>query len=120
MKNPLLGDRLQTVQLEHKISDAAAAAIASRHPWLDESYLNPKLLITESSTVLTPTGEVLFHLVKGRLDHQLVATAKPLLRDIAKNPVIGGYRGTSSGGLEPTYRQDGSLTQERRVPFHEN
>jgi hypothetical protein len=96
---PTLGDSLVTVQLEDKLADAAVAVIENRHAWLDESHYDPKLLITRSSRVLTPSGNPLFILVKGRVSTELTSGAKPHLRKIATNAVIGGFRGSASGGL---------------------
>ncbi len=58
-------------------------------------------------------------LIKHQLDPHLIAAAKPLLRKIARNPVIGGFRGASSGGLEPELKRDGTLSGQNRVPDHE-
>jgi hypothetical protein len=120
MRMPTLGDSLRIVQLEHKISDEVAAEIKSRHLWLDHTYYDAKLLITGPSTVLTPNGDVLFHLIKGHIDPQMLAAARPSLLKVAANRVIGGQRGSSAGGLEPAYRADGSLSKQMRVPHHEN
>ena len=120
MRLPTLGDSLPTIQLERKISDADAAAIAKHHPWLDATYHDPNLLISKSSTVLTPQDGVLFHLIKGQLDERMLAAARPSLLKVATKRVIGGFRGASSGGLEPALRRDGSVSNHMRVPFHQN
>ena len=119
MQMPTLGDSLVTVQLEEKLADAAVAMIENRHAWLDESHYDPKLLITRSSRVLTPSGNPLFILVKGRVSTELTSSAKPHLRKIATNAVIGGFRGSASGGLAPALRRDGTPSGQSRVPDHE-
>jgi Oxygenase domain of the 2OGFeDO superfamily len=119
MRLPTFGDSLPNIQLEYKISDAETAAIESRHAWLDETHYDPNLFISHSSQVLTPSGDPLLILIKGRIATDLTVAAKPHLRKIATNLVIGGFRGSAAGGLAPERRQDGSLTGQYRVPDNE-
>lgn len=119
MRMPTLGSSLHSIQLEQIISEEAAAKIESGHLWLDDTYCNPLLEVSKSSIVLQPDGEPLFILVKGIIDTAVTSAAKPYLRKIATNRVIGGIRGASSGGVAPVYREDGSLRSGLRVPHHE-
>ncbi len=120
MRNPTLSDSPHVIQLEEQLGADKVSVIEDQHLWLNDTFVNPKLVISTTSTVLKPNGEVLFHLIKGHVDEAMLANVKPHLRKVTTTPIIGGFRGSSSGGTEPSYRSDGTLSNEVRVPYHDN
>jgi hypothetical protein len=71
----------------------------------------------ESTTVVTPEGNVLAILIKDALPNTLCATAEPFFLRAASHKVIGSFRGTASGEkmIHPL-KTDGTVSKMLEVP----
>jgi len=97
-----------------QMTDAQAAQLKGK--MLNSSHV--KLVIGgESTTVVTPDGQVLVVLIKDALPSTLCAMAKPFFLQAATQNVIGSFRGTASGTkLVHPIKKDGTVSKVPKVP----
>jgi hypothetical protein len=86
---------------------------------IDKTYAET-IVEAESTTVITPGGQVHAVFLKDVIPQGTCELAYPFLLNAAASPVIGGFRGTAAGtGTQPSYKKDGTLSRMRRVPKEE-
>jgi Oxygenase domain of the 2OGFeDO superfamily len=103
-----------TISVEPQMSDAQAAELKGN--LLDASHVR-YTIGDESTTVVTPEGNVLAILIKDAVPSTLCATAEPFFRNSATQPLIGSFRGTAAGEkmLHPI-KKDGTVSKMLEVP----
>jgi Oxygenase domain of the 2OGFeDO superfamily len=97
-----------------QMSDAQAASLQGK--MLTPAHVK-YVVGDESTTVVTPEGQVLAILIKDALPNILCSTAEPFLLKSATANVIGSFRATAAGTkMEHPIKKDGTVSKMLQVP----